>query len=71
MKVFLVAAAIVITTAFVAIYVTDAIKASVDIAVNEQVKEDVAEFTYDALDKAQKSTDKAFNKLKKTIKENK
>ena len=39
------------------------------VTVNEQVKDDVAELTYDTISEAQESADKAINKLKKKIKE--
>ncbi|HAW52134.1 MAG TPA: hypothetical protein DCX54_07385 [Flavobacteriales bacterium] len=38
--------------------------AKVEVAVDEKVKQDVAEFSIEQLDKAKESTDKAFNKLR-------
>jgi hypothetical protein len=53
-----------------AAYLGGVFSAKVDVTVNQKIKNDVAELTYDTIEKAQESTDRAFKALKDKLKEN-
>jgi hypothetical protein len=52
-----------------AAYLSGAFDAKIDVTINKKVKEDVAELTYDTVEKAQETTDRAFDALKKKLEE--
>lgn len=53
-----------------AAYAGGVFDAELSVTLNPEVKDDIAELTYDTLNKAQESTDRAFKALKDKLEEN-
>ncbi len=51
-------------------HLTGVLDAKVNVTVDQEVKDDVAELTYETVEKAQETTNKAFEALKKALEEN-
>jgi len=52
-----------------AAYLGGVFEAKVEVIVNEDLKDDTVEFTYDTLEKTKESTDRVFNTLKEKLEE--
>lgn len=64
-------ATVVLVTGFVlgVAYIGGAFNAEVNVTINQEMKDDVAELTYDTIEKAQEKTDKVFETLKRKLEE--